>query len=90
MQRTKDIWKGTKTTERDGLDIMDWTEAHLDCKAGREEKLKSVGERSRETVEKTGTAEGEVGTGLKGWERASATTFLEPGTWTISLVNSEM
>ena len=90
MQRTEDIWKGTETTERDGLDTMDWTEAHLDCKAGREEKSKSLAERSRETVEKTGTAEGEAETRLKGQKRASATTFLEPGTWTISLVNSEM
>ena len=45
-------------------------------------------ERSMETAEKTGTAEVEVGTGLKGWDKASATTFLEPGMWTILLVNS--
>ena len=31
-----------------------------------------------------------VGTRLKGREKASATMFLEPGMWTISLVNSEM
>ena len=31
-----------ETTERDGLDNMDWTEGHLDCRAGGEEKLKSV------------------------------------------------
>ena len=52
--------KGTETTERDGLDSMDWTEAHSDCRAGREEKSKSVAERLRETTEKTGTAEGEA------------------------------
>ena len=40
------VWKGMETTEREGLDNMD-------CRAGREEKLKSVVERSRET----GTAE---------------------------------
>ena len=45
-------------------------------------------ERSREPVEKTGTAE--VRNRLKGWERVSARTFLEPGMWMISLVNSEM
>ena len=60
----EDVWKGTETTERDRLDNMDWTEAHSYCRAGREEKSKSVEERSRETVEKTGTAEGEAGTGL--------------------------
>ena len=76
--------------EMEGLENMDWTEGHSDCRAWREEKSKSVGERSRETVEKTGTAEGEAETRLKGQKRASATTFLEPGTWTISLVNSEM
>ena len=43
---------------------MDWTEAHSDCRAGREDKSKSVGERSREMAEKTGTAEDEAGTGL--------------------------
>ena len=86
----EDVWKGTETKEREGLDNMDWTEGHSDCRAGREEKSKLVGERSRETVEKTGMVEVEVGTGLKGQERASATTFLEPGMWTISLVNLEM
>ena len=60
MQRMEDIWKGTETMERDELDTMDWTEAHLDCRAGREEKSKSVAERSREMAEKTGTAEGEA------------------------------
>ena len=72
------------------MNTMDWTEVHLDCRAGREEKSKSAVERSRETTEKTGTAKGEAETGLKGQERASATTFLKPETWTISLVNSEM
>ena len=86
----EDVWKGRETTERDGLDSMNWTEAHSDCMAGREEKSKSVGERSRKTAEKTGTVEGEAGTGLYGQERAPATTFLEPGTWTMSLVNLEM
>ena len=28
--------------------------------------------------------------GLKGWERASVMAFSSPGTWTMSLVNSEM
>ena len=79
-----------ETTEMEGLENMDWTEGHSDCRAWREEKSKSVGERSRETVEKTGTAEAEVGTGLKGRERASSTMFLEPWMWTIWLVNSEM
>ena len=77
-----------ETTEREGLDSMDWTEGHSYCKAGRDEKSKSVAERLRETAEKTGTAE--VGTGLKGWERVSSTTFSEPGMWTILLVNSAM
>ena len=43
---------------------MDWTEAHSECKTGREEKMKLVAERSRETAEKTGTAGGEAETGL--------------------------
>ena len=87
-QRMEDFCKGRETTERDGLDTMDWTEVHSDCRAGREEKSKSVVDRSRETAETTGRAEGEAGTGLKGREKASATTFSEPGTWTISLGNS--
>ena len=86
----EDVWEGTETTEREGLDNMDWTEGHSDCRAGREEKSKSVVERSRETAEKTGTAKAEVGTRLNRRERASATTFSKPGIWTISLVNSEM
>ena len=40
MQKMEDIWKGTETTERDGLEIMDWNETHSDCRAGREEKSK--------------------------------------------------
>ena len=86
----EDVWKGTKTTERDGLDNMGWTEGHSYCRAGREEKSKSVAERSRETAKKTGTAEVEAGTRLKGQQRASATNFSEPGVWTISMVNSKM
>ena len=74
----------------EGRDNMYWTEGHSDCRAGREEKSKSVAEKLRETAEKTGTAKVEVGTRLKGQERVSATKFLEPGMWTISLVNLEM
>ena len=75
----EDIWKGTETMEREGLGNMDWTEGHSDCRAGRDEKSKLVAERSRETVEKTGMVVAEVGNGLKGRERVSATTFSEPG-----------
>ena len=60
----EDVWKGTETTERDRLDSMDWTEAHSDCRAGRKKKSKSVEERLRERAKKTGTSEGEAGTGL--------------------------
>ena len=76
----EDVWKGTETTESNGLDN----------RAGREEKSMLVAERSREMAEKTGREEVEAGTGLKEQERASATTFAEPGTWTISLENAEM
>ena len=48
----------------DGLGSMDWTDAHSDGRAGREEKSEAVAERSRETAEKAGMAEDEVGTGL--------------------------
>ena len=48
----EDVWKGTENTEREGLDNMDWTEGHSDCRAGRDEKSKLVAERSRETAEK--------------------------------------
>ena len=89
-QKMEDVWKGTETTEREGLNNMDWTKGHLDCKAGRDEKSKSVAERLRKLAEKTGMTEAEVETGLKGRERASATTFSEPGMWTILLVNSAM
>ena len=60
----EDDWKGRETMERDGLDSMDWTEGHSDCRARREEKSKSVVERSRERAEKTGIAEDEAGTRL--------------------------
>ena len=60
----EDVWKGTETKERDRLDKLYWTGAHSDCRAGREEKLKSVAERSREMAEKSGTAEVEAGPGL--------------------------
>ena len=76
--------------EREGLEIMDWTEGDSDCRAGREEKSKPGVERSRDVAEKTGKAEDLTGTGLKGGDRASATTLSEPGTWTMSLVNLEM
>ena len=49
-----------ETTEREGLDSMDWTEGHSDCGAGRMEKSKAVAERLRGTAEKTGRAEGET------------------------------
>ena len=83
----EDALKGMETTESEGLDNIDCTEGHSDCKAGREEKSKLEAERSIETAEKNGTAEAEVETGLKERERAFATTFSEPGMWTISLVN---
>ena len=67
----EDVWKGTETTEREVLDNMNWTEGNSDCKAGRDEKSKLEAERSRVTVEKTGTTEAEDGTQLKGQERAS-------------------
>ena len=59
----------------------------MDCKAGRAEKSKPEAERSRGMAEKTGTAKADMETKLEGRDKASATTFLEPGTWTISLVN---
>ena len=89
-QRMEDFRKGTDTMERKGLEIVDWTKGHLDCRAGREEKSKPGAERSRDMVEKTGKVEDLIGTGLKGQDRASVTTLLEPGTWTMSLVNLEM
>ena len=57
MQRTEDFRNGTDTMEREGLETMDWTEGHLDCRAGREEKSKLGAERSRDMAEKTGLAE---------------------------------
>ena len=86
----EDVLKGMETTESEGLDNIDCTEGHSDYEAGREEKSKLEVERSIETAENNGTAEAEGGIKLKGRERASATTFLEPGMWTILLVNSAM
>ena len=56
---TKDggLEKKDKTTDRDGLEIMDWTEGQADWMAGSVEKLKPRAERSRETVEKHGAVE---------------------------------
>ena len=72
------------------MEIIDWMEGQADCRAGREEKSKPAAKRLRETAERTGTAETGAELGLEGRERASATMFYEPGTWTISLVNLEM
>ena len=70
--------------------IIDWTEGQADCKAGREEKSKPEAERLRGMVEKTGNAEDVTRTWQEGRDRVSATTFLEPGMWTMLLVNSEI
>ena len=75
----EDAWKGTETTEREGLDKIYWTDGQSACKAGSVEKSTLEVERSMETAEKTGTADVDVGTGLKGRDKASATTFSEPG-----------
>ena len=79
-----------ETTEKEGLEIIDLTEGQDDCKVGRDEKSKLVVERSRGVAEKTGKAGDKTGTGLEGPDRASVSTFLEPGMWIISLVNSEI
>ena len=72
------------------METMDCTEGQGGCKAGRAEKSKPEAERLRGMVEKTGKAEHDAETELEGWDMASATTLPEPGTWTISLVNSEI
>ena len=82
--------KGTETRVREGLDNIACTDGLSAWRAGRVEKSRLEAERSRERADKTGTAEGGVGTGLKGRDKASATTFSETGTWTMSLVNSAM
>ena len=89
-QKTEDQRKGTETTKREGLEIMDCTKGQADCKAGRAEKSKLEAERSRGMAEKIGTVESDTETKLEGRNKASATTFSKPGTWTISLVNSEI
>ena len=81
---------GTDTMEREGLETMERTKGHSDCRAGREEKSKLETERSRDMAEKTGKVENGTGMGMKGQERACVTTFLDPGTWMMSLVNSEI
>ena len=53
----EDVLKGMETMESEGLDNIDCTEGHSDCKAGREEKSKLEAERSIETAENNGTAE---------------------------------
>ena len=87
---TEDWRKGTETMEREGLEIMNCTKGQVDCKAGRAEKSKPEAERSRGMAKKTGMADSDTETELEGRDKASGTTFLEPGTWTISLVNSEI
>ena len=79
-QRTENWRKGTKTTDRDGLESMDLTEGQAACRAGHTEKLKPRAERSGWRIGKEMAEEG-----LKGLERVSAM-----GTRTMSLVNSEM
>ena len=71
------------------MEIINWTEGQEDCRSGRAEKLKPGAERLRITAVRTGTSGTGVELGLEGRERASATMFLEPGMWTIALVNSE-
>ena len=86
----EDCRNGTETMEREGLEIIDWTKGQADCKERREEKSKPEAERSRGVAEETGKAEDGTRTRLKWQDRASATTFSEPGMWTMLLVNSEI
>ena len=67
MQRTEDWRKGTETKEREGLEIMDWTEEQAAWSAGKAEKLKPGAEKSRLMVERMGCSGGfgaEVEAGL--------------------------
>ena len=52
MQRMEDQRKGTETTDRDGLESMDWTEGQADLRPGKVEKSKPRAERLRETAER--------------------------------------
>ena len=61
--------------EREGLEIMDWTEGHSNCRVRREENSNPGAERFRDVAEKTGKAENLTETGLKGWDRVSATAL---------------
>ena len=47
MQRTVDRRNGMETTEREALEIINWTEGQEDCRVGRVEKLKPGAERTR-------------------------------------------
>ena len=70
--------EGMETTRREGLE---WTEEVSGQEGCRVESLAGKG----------WTAEtGNGGYGREGQERASATTFWEPGRWTMLLVNSKM
>ena len=72
-----------ETTERGGLDSMDWTEEQADCRAGRAEKSNPEEERSRSTakmeagMEARTEAEMEAESGLECLGRAAATAFLD-------------
>ena len=57
-QKTEDFWKGTETTEREGVNNTACTEGQSACRAGSVEKLTLEAERLREMAEKTGTVEG--------------------------------
>ena len=72
---------------------MVWTEGKAAWRAGKVEKSKPGADNLRLTVERMGCGRGfgaETEAGMKCLERALATAFSAQGTWTISLVNSEI
>ena len=62
--------KRMETMDREGLDNIACTDGQSACRAGRVVKSRLEAERSREMADKTGMAEGGVGTGLKGRDKA--------------------
>ena len=82
-----------ETTEREGLDSIAWTEGQADWRAGKVKKLKPGAEDSRSTawrMDQGRRDRAEAEGGLRVLDKASATAFLAPETWGISLVNSEI
>ena len=87
-QRTEEALEGTETTQRKRLERRDNLFGQVGCMVESSEKSME-GTGGRGWTEEAGNGGEARGGNGEGWEKASATTFWEPGRRTRLLVNSE-